>query len=120
MSRSVGTLYERVAEELLCGLGYEVVERNFTCRGGEIDLVCRDGEVLVFVEVRGRRDLSRGEPEETVGWRKQRRIVRAAWVYLMKRALGEPACRFDVIGIDGRGARLYRDAFQLDDSASSS
>ena len=112
MSRSVGRHYEAVAEELLFGLGYQILERNFTCRGGEIDLVCLDGEVLVFVEVRGRRDAEHGAAEETVGWHKQRRLLRAAWAYLIRRGLGEPACRFDVIGIDHRGARLYRDAFQ--------
>ena len=111
MSRSAGRRYESIAEELLVGLGYRVLERNFTCRGGEIDLVCLDGEVLVFVEVRGRKDALHGAAEETVGWHKQRRTIRAAWAYLIRRGLGEPACRFDVVGIDDRGARLYRDAF---------
>lgn len=111
MSRHLGQHYESTAEKLLRGLGYEVVERNFTCRGGEIDLVCRDGDVLVFVEVRGRSRVSHGLPEETVDGRKQRRLRRAAWVYLLRNGLGEPACRFDVIGIDASGARLYRDAF---------
>lgn len=111
MSRDLGQRYEQTAERLLRDLGYEIVERNFTCRGGEIDLVCRDGEVLVFVEVRGRASCAFGLPEETVDWRKQRRLRKAAWVYLLRRALGEPICRFDVIGIDADGARLYRDAF---------
>jgi len=115
MSRSLGQRYEAIAEELLVGLGYEVVERNFTCRGGEIDLVCRDGEVLVFVEVRGRASDEYGDAEATVDRRKQARLRRAAWVYLLRRALGEPSCRFDVIGIDARGARLHRDAFRDDD-----
>ncbi len=112
MSRELGQRYESIAEQLLSGLGYEVVERNFTCRGGEIDLVCRDGEVLVFVEVRGRRGARYGDAEATVDARKQRRVVRAAWVFLLRRSLGEPICRFDVIGIDHRGARLYKDAFR--------
>jgi putative endonuclease len=120
MSRELGQRYEAIAEQLLTGLGYRVVERNFTCRGGEIDLVCLDGEVLVFVEVRGRANDEHGAPEETIGRLKQRRLLRAAWVYLLRRGLGEPACRFDVIAIDVRGARLYRDAFQLDDEANSS
>lgn len=111
MSRDLGQRYESTAERLLRDLGYEILERNFTCRGGEIDLVCREGEVLVFVEVRGRSDTRFGLPEETVDGRKQRRLRRAAWVYLMRRSLGEPVCRFDVIGIDVNGARLYRDAF---------
>lgn len=115
MSRALGQHYEAIAERLLVGLGYQIIERNFTCRGGEIDLVCRDGEVLVFVEVRGRHDQAFGEAEATVDGRKQRRLRRAAWVYLLRRALGEPVCRFDVLGIDARGARLYRDAFRDDD-----
>ena len=117
MSRALGQRYEALAERLLLGLGYEVLERNFTCRGGELDLVCREGEVLVFVEVRGRRDQGRGAPEETVSWHKQRRVLHAAAVYLsarqgQRRGHPEPVCRFDVVGIDGRGARLYRDAFR--------
>jgi len=116
MSRDIGQRYEALAERLLVGLGYQIIERNFTCRGGELDLVCRDGEVLVFVEVRGRRNQGCGAPEETVSWRKQRRVLHAAAVYLSARqhelrGPREPACRFDVIGIDGSGARLYRDAF---------
>jgi putative endonuclease len=120
MSRRLGQVYEALAEQLLVGLGYRIVERNFTCKGGEIDLVCLDGEVLVFVEVRGRKGARYGPAEETVRRGKQRRLLRAAWVYLLRRQLGEPACRFDVIGIDAHGARLYRDAFQLDDEASAS
>ena len=73
-----------------------------------------EGEVLVFVEVRGRSSVERGHPEETVGWVKQRRIVRAAFAYLIRKRLGEPTCRFDVVGIDGSGARLYRDAFRVE------
>jgi putative endonuclease len=115
MSRILGQRYEAIAEELLVGLGYEIIERNFTCRGGEIDLVCREGEVLVFVEVRGRASDEYGDAEATVDRRKQARLRRAAWVYLLRRALGEPICRFDVIGIDARGARLHRDAFRDDD-----
>src|SRR5690349_16072652 len=120
MSRGLGAAYEDQAAELLTGLGYVVLERNFTCKGGEIDLVCLDGEVLVFVEVRGRVDGRHGTPEETIRWAKQRRLLRAAWVYLLRRAKGEPVCRFDVIAIDDRGARLYRDAFRLEDLAATS
>jgi putative endonuclease len=120
MSRGIGSHYEDQAAELLIGLGYLVLERNFTCKGGEIDLVCLDGEVLVFVEVRGRADTRHGSPEETIRWTKQRRLLRAAWVYILRRVDGEPVCRFDVIAIDDRGARLYRDAFRLEDEAATS
>jgi putative endonuclease len=120
MSRALGTQYENQAAELLEGLGYVVVDRNFACKGGEIDLVCLDGEVLVFVEVRGRADSRYGAPEETIAWAKRRRLLRAAWVYLLRRVTGEPVCRFDVIAIDDAGARLYRDAFRLEDLAATS
>ena len=113
VSRRVGQHYESIAESLLVGLGYQLIERNYTCRGGEIDLICTDGEVLVFVEVRGRGSVERGYPEETVGWAKQQRIIRAAFAYLIRKRLGEPPCRFDVVGIDSSGARLYRDAFRV-------
>lgn len=115
MSRILGQRYEDIAHRLLEQLGYVVIERNFTCRGGEIDLVCREGEVLVFVEVRGRKGAQYGDAETTIDLCKQRRLRRAAWVYLLRRALGEPHCRFDVIGIDARGARLYKDAFRDDE-----
>jgi putative endonuclease len=114
VSRTVGSHYERLAERLLEGLGFRTLARNFTCKGGEIDLVCQDGEVLVFVEVRGRASTSHGHPEETVDRWKQRRIVRAAITYLLRNGLGEPTCRFDVIGIDETGARLHRDAFRVE------
>lgn len=113
MSRELGRRYEAIAERLLIGLGYRVLERNFTCRGGELDLVCADGDVLVFVEVRGRADARCGAAEETVSWHKQRRVRHAAAVYLAARYRSrEPSCRFDVIAIDAAGARLYRDAFR--------
>ena len=64
-------------------------------------------------DFRGRGSVERGYPEETVGWAKQQRIIRAAFAYLIRKRLGEPPCRFDVVGIDSSGARLYRDAFRV-------
>lgn len=76
--RTVGSHYERVAEQCLKKQGYKILERNFYCRQGEIDLIARDGEVLVFVEVKYRKSLNQGDPMEAVNDRKQRRIARAA------------------------------------------
>ena len=73
--RTVGSHYETVAEQCLKKQGYKILERNFYCRQGEIDLIARDGEVLVFVEVKYRKSLNQGDPMEAVNDRKQRRIV---------------------------------------------
>jgi len=91
--------------------GLRLLERNYRCRGGEIDLILRDGEHLVFVEVRFRSNPAFGGPLATVDRRKQRRIVLAARHYLARRG-DRDACRFDVVGLDGQGELHWvKDAF---------
>jgi putative endonuclease len=97
----------------LRALGYEVVERNYRCEVGELDIVARDGATLAFVEVRTRADDSRGNAVETVGRAKQRRIARVAAAYLAERRPGYRTCRFDVVGITGGEIVLIKDAFRL-------
>lgn len=94
-----GKLGEELAEAYLREKGFRVVERNFRVGQGEIDLVCEDGETLVFVEVKTRRSPQRGEPGEAVGRVKQARLVRAACAYLSARQCWSRSCRFDVVGI---------------------
>mgnify|MGYP002725731816 CR=1 FL=1 len=93
-----GAAGEQTAVEHLLGEGYTVLERNFRVRGGEIDVVALDGEVLCFVEVRTRQNADHGEPVETVGRAKQRRLVTAARHYLGRHEQ-DREIRFDVIGI---------------------
>jgi putative endonuclease len=111
VSRAVGRGFEARAAAHLERLGFTVVETNYTCKGGEIDLVCDDHGTLVFVEVRARRGHRYGAPEETVGAVKQRRIVHAARHYLVKRRVGERACRFDVVAIEGDALTHIPNAF---------
>jgi putative endonuclease len=87
------------------------VARNFRTRLGEIDLVARDGDTLVFVEVRMRSGASFGGALESITPRKQRRIAAAARQFLgrFRRA---PRCRFDVVALDGAGIRWLRAAFE--------
>jgi putative endonuclease len=88
----------------LCSNGLRIVERNFRCKRGEIDLVMRDGATVVFIEVRFRRSTTYGTPIETVTRRKQQRIVHAAKYYLANNpVLGANPCRFDIVGISGQG-----------------
>ena len=110
--RQVGNAYETLAAEYLRGQGYEILERNFTCRGGEIDLIAREGEYLVFVEVKYRVGADYGFPSEAVTRGKQQKIIRAARYYMMKHGYGlDTACRFDVVAVCGQDITLYRNAF---------
>ena len=96
--QAAGRLGEQVAAEYLVRSGLRVVERNYSCRAGEVDLIALDGEVLVFVEVKLRRPPF--DPLEAVDPRKQRQVARAAFDFIMRRGmLGKPA-RFDVIAVE--------------------
>src|SRR5437879_5703299 len=111
MSRALGAQAEARAAQLLQRKDYRIVDRNWTCRGGEIDLVCADGDTLVFVEVRARADGRHGTSLESVRDGKRRRLIRAAEVYLTKKSLWDKACRFDVVAIDGDHVTHVEDAF---------
>jgi putative endonuclease len=111
MSRAVGDLAEERAAKFLARNGFKILERNYCCKGGEIDLVCDDGGTLVFVEVRARKSSRYGTPASTVRRRKQQHLVHAAEHYLATRKIDERACRFDVIAIEGDRLQHFRDAF---------
>ena len=107
---------EAEAARFLRRSGWEILETNWHCRYGEIDLIARQGDVLVFVEVKARRTRSFGLPEESITPSKRRRIIRSAHTYLDERQLQAAEWRVDVIAIEGRPGlppkRLdhYRDA----------
>ena len=109
--RQTGTDYERAAGFYLEQMGWTILEYNYRCRSAEIDIVARDGEYLVFCEVKYRSDGRRGDPLEAVDVRKQQRIRRAALYYLTEHGKIDAPCRFDVIGIRGTKITHIRDAF---------
>ena len=80
--------------------GLTLLQRNFRCKGGEIDLVMKERATLVFVEVRKRADTRHGGAAASVTPHKQRRLILAAQIYLQRYKM-PPACRFDVVAIDG-------------------
>lgn len=115
-SARLGRAGEEAAARWLEGRGMRILARCFRVRGGEIDLVARDGSTLVFVEVKSRSGLSFGRPSEAVDRRKRARLVRAAALYLLAHGGEERPCRFDVVevlaGPSGRlSVRHLRDAF---------
>ncbi len=114
--RREGGAGEEIAARFLEGQGYRIIERNFRFRRmGEIDIVAREGEYLVFCEVKMRTNDAYGPPEYAVTPAKQETIRRTASAYLAVRGIRGQCCRFDVVTIrQSGGARaitLLKDAF---------
>jgi len=93
-------------EDLACDelrrLGYTIVDRRFRTRCGELDIVARDGIVVVFVEVKARSTCNFGHAFESVTWQKRHRLRRMAASYLFMKRLSGVACRFDVVAVTGK------------------
>ena len=109
-------------EDLACGelerRGYVILSRRFRTRCGELDIVARDGQVLVFVEVKTRTGRNFGSPFESLTWHKQHRLARMALSYLFLKRLSNMPCRFDVVGVtfDASGfahVEVLREAFAV-------
>jgi conserved hypothetical protein TIGR00252 len=107
---SRGAAAEQMAADYLARQGLTLVERNFRCRLGEIDLIMRDGPTLVFVEVRQRASQRFGGAAASIDGRKQQKLVAAAQIYLAKSGK-MPACRFDAVLMQGQTVQWIRDAF---------
>ena len=97
--RWFGTRSERAASQFLRGLGYRILEHNFSCELGEIDLVALDGKTIVFVEVRSTEAADTLQPAHSVDAKKQRKLTSLALYYLKRRGLLERSARFDVLAI---------------------
>lgn len=117
--RWLGQQGEDVAARFLRRQRYAIVERNFRCAQGEIDIIAVERAVIVFVEVKTRRHGAFGDPVEAVDRRKRQRILRVAETYLARHALEDRDARFDIVEVwwsaDGPRCHLIRDAFRGDD-----
>ena len=101
--QALGKEGERVAEQFLKKKGYKLVERNYRCAGGELDLILLDRRVVVFVEVKTRTGRGFGSPLEAVEFRKQQKMIRAAQYFLSAKGLHQRDARFDVVGVSWPG-----------------
>jgi putative endonuclease len=114
---ALGKLGEDLARKRLKALGYRILEKNYRCPLGEIDLIARDGDVLVFVEIKTRRDQSFGPAKEAVTRKKQTQLSKVALAYMKSKKLWGRSARFDVVAIehgDGTGeVEIIQDAFEL-------
>ena len=121
--RPLGPEGERAAKAFLRAKGFRILHENYSTPLGEIDLIAREGDVVVFVEVKARASREYGPPQASVTLTKQRQIIKAAGLFLQREGLSETACRFDVVAVTfGEGVRrpeilLIRDAFTVGGSA---
>ena len=110
--RSTGTKYEELAANQMRQEGYEILEMNYRCKIGEIDIVAKDGQYLVFGEVKYRKTSANGMPQEAVNFHKQKKISATAGYYLMTHHYDDSVnVRFDVISILGEKVEIIKNAF---------
>jgi len=98
--KAVGDLGERMAAEFLQKKGYHIMETNFRCKEGEIDIIARDKDYLVFVEVRTRRSSVFGTPEESITVAKKEKLTSLAFAYLQTHRKSPSLWRFDVVAVE--------------------
>lgn len=118
-NKTKGDLGEKIAEDYLKKLGYIILEKNFRTKIGEIDIIGKDGQYVVFIEVKTRHNNIYGTPGEAVNLSKQHKIIRTSQLYILKRNLSKYDFRFDVIEIilnntnENTSINLIKNAFQL-------
>lgn len=112
--RRIGSEKEQVAASYLLEQGYSIVEMNFFSRNGEIDIIARDANYLVFVEVKYRKDQKLGFAAEAVTYGKIKSIIRTARYYMYSHGFADDTpCRFDVVAIQGSEVSLIQNAFDV-------
>ncbi len=111
--REIGTIFEQKAAQYLMDQGYIILNRNFRCRIGEIDLVAKSEGYLCFIEVKYRSSTYNGYPAEAINSRKMMRIIRTAQFYLLSHQLPQDTpCRFDAVVILDHDISLIKNAFE--------
>ncbi len=109
---AIGAAAEDRAVAALEADGYLIVARNWKRPSGELDVVARDGDVLVFVEVRSREDDEHGHAAEMVSWQKRGKVTRIAYLYLVLEKPAYDECRFDVVAVTGDRVEIIKDAWR--------
>ena len=108
---------EKIAAAFLKKNGYRIIEINFRCPIGEIDIVAKEKDDLVFVEVKTRKSIELGYPEQAVGIRKQKKMSQLALWYLQKRKIADTNARFDVVAVtlmpENNEVKLIKNAFDF-------
>jgi len=118
-NKDVGDYGESLAENYLVSIGFVILDTKFKCKIGEIDLICKDGNYIVFVEVKSRYSSQFGTPADSVTYKKQKKIFKTAQFYIIRYMLHNNNFRFDVVEVllnssDNKfNISLIKNAFQL-------
>ena len=110
-NRVLGSEAEAIACTYLEKMNYKIIEKNFRCRSGEIDIIALHQDYIVFVEVKYRKDYQCGYPREAVNYYKQKNITKVASYYLLIKGAYYQSCRFDVVEITDKDIELIQNAF---------
>lgn len=111
-TRETGRRQEEIACDYLKAKGYRILERNFYSRFGEVDIIAKQGDTFVFTEVKYRSSTKIATPEDAVGWKKRRKIIKTADYYRLINHISEDVpCRFDVLSITEEGITHHENAF---------
>lgn len=117
-NKIVGNYGEELATNFLEKNKYKIIEKNYSCKLGELDIIAKDKDILVFIEVKSRTNKSYGEPGEAITYYKKKNIIKTAQYYIMKNKLQNEFCRFDVVEIllsdDDNNIRLIKNAFMME------
>lgn len=115
--KELGQKGEEIALRFLKKHGYHILQRNYVCKMGEVDIIAREKDTLAFIEVKTRRSTAFGPPQMAVNQKKQEQLSKAALHFLKEKRLEEAKARFDVVaillGAKGEEIELIRDAFEL-------
>ena len=112
--RTMGAEGEEKAVNYLKQQGCEILITNYTCKIGEIDIIIKHADTVVFVEVKSRKDDQRGRPYEAVNYPKQKKIIKCAMLYAQQKHLYDRPMRFDVIEILGEEIFWFKNAFGVE------
>lgn len=111
--RQIGTTAEKLAVNYLIQNNYSIINTNFRCKIGEIDIIAKDNDYIVFIEVKYRKNTKRGLPREAVNYNKQKTIIKVANYYILQNKLYTNNFRFDVVEIIDKQINLIKNAFSV-------
>jgi putative endonuclease len=111
-TRDVGFAKEKEVVEYLKNLKYKIIETNFSTKFGEIDIIAKHEDTIVFIEVKYRKSLYGGTPQEAVTFKKQKKIIKSAMVYIKQNNIKD-SIRFDIAAVDNNKIEIIESAFAL-------
>lgn len=114
--RMIGSDGEEKAVQYLVQQGCSIIMTNYTCKIGEIDIIAKDEETVLFIEVKWRKNIKMGRPYEAVNYPKQMKVIKSAMLYAQQKNLFEKPMRFDVIEIVGEEISWLKNAFYLENN----